>query len=462
MTNNFFEPQEINLQTQPLPTYIDSDGVFKINTPMLSTYNFDGLIPKYDGPLSASAVKPGYLIQLDAGGQYYPVVSVESDDDVLDNTGIVTINYIDNLGNTESESYAETDQVNVIYENWDEKIVGSQGWGITSGGNAIFTNVAVRGDLEASTLDVGGVNGITYDGSTVIIGADVVVNAPIEFNGVTQEQLDSELAGYIPDGGAAGDIVSTNTKITGGNIETGIIRSTGYQGPGTGSAFSTIGMLINLDNGGIASKNFRVDPQGNAEFRGSITGSQIIGSSFQTATSGRRIQMDTAGGYNNRISLYSQDNILAGTIGGDSYIENGITYSRVGIIAQTGNRAIFSLDSRSGGDGRVVLGDFDSDTNAIVTRTNLGVAGSIVSGASFPVGSGGGSILCYGNITAIGPGKFFGDGSELTGIASTSGYRNAGSNGGGTAPIGGNKITFSAGAPPGSGRTTGDVHLRYT
>lgn len=280
MTTNAFSPQEVNLQIQPLPTYIDSDGSFKINTPMLSTYNFDGMIPKKQEPILVTEVKPGYLVQIVSGGDYYPVVSIEKDDLDLENTGFVTINYINSLGNTASEDYLISDTIEAIYEDWNEKILGSQGWGITAGGNAIFTNVGVRGEIEATTLDVGGINGITYDGSTVIIGASVVVNAPITFNGVTPEELDAELAGYIPNGGAASDIVTNQTTITGGNISTGRIKSSGYSGPGTGSAFSTAGMLINLDDGSMSAPKFRVDRQGNAFFSGSVTGSTISGATI--------------------------------------------------------------------------------------------------------------------------------------------------------------------------------------
>lgn len=273
MTDNNFNSEEINLQLQPLPAYIDSNGAFKLNTPMLSSYDFDGSIPKITGLVNAGNIKPGYLIQLTVGGEYFPVTSIEKEDPILEDspTGIITINYLNNQGTTIAVQYNETDSITAVYEDWDNKIVGNRGWGITSGGNAIFANVGVRGEIEATTMDIGGETGITYDGSTVIIGASVVVNAPITFNGVTPESLSASLAGYIPDGTAALDIITNQTTITGGNISTGKIKSGGYSGPGTGSAFSTAGMLINLDDGGIASKNFRIDPSGNAFFQGNIT-----------------------------------------------------------------------------------------------------------------------------------------------------------------------------------------------
>jgi hypothetical protein len=82
----------------------------------------------------------------------------------------------------------------------------------------------------------------------------------------------------IPVGGAAADIITTSTTITGGNISTGVIRSGGFASPGSvtdGSVFSTVGMAINLDNGAITAKNWKVDTSGNLSLIGAIAGGTI-------------------------------------------------------------------------------------------------------------------------------------------------------------------------------------------
>lgn len=257
MSENTFNPLEINLQTQPLPTYIDADGSFKLNTPMLSSFDFDGLIPKFDGNINAIDVKPGYMIQA-VTGEYFPVISVEYDEDDMEDvpSGIVTINYLDDQGNIVSVDYDEADPVAVVYEDWEEKSLGTQGWGITAGGNAIFTNVAVRGRIEAEEGYISGNLTIGSGGSTTL--DDVA----------TSEDLD----GYIPDGQAAADIITNSTTITGGNISTGQIQSSGYSGGNVyGTAFSTAGAAFNLDYGTITTPNFRIDSSGNAVFNGNIT-----------------------------------------------------------------------------------------------------------------------------------------------------------------------------------------------
>ena len=313
MSENTFDSQEINLQFQPLPAFIDTDGSFKLNTPMLSSFDFDGSIPKRDEPVDAIEVKPGYLIQIESGGEYFPVVSVEYDELDIEDTGIVTINYIDDQGNTISADYDETDQISAVYEDWDEKVLGSQGWGITAGGNAIFTNVAVRGDLEATTLNVGGDDGITYDGTEVIIGASVSILGSLTIGDVedyldeNNYATDTDLAGYIPDGYAASDIISNGTTITGANIFTGTIQSQNYSY--TSGNFSNYGMRIGLDgNGYIRSPGFYFDTSGNAYFKGDISaatgtftgdlsgadisGGTITGSRIQTRTGTSYIRID--------------------------------------------------------------------------------------------------------------------------------------------------------------------------
>ena len=90
--------------------------------------------------------------------------------------------------------------------------------------------------------------------------------------------------------GLAKTDMSNVTTIDGGKITTGIIRNSTQSGPSDGSDYSTSGMAINLNNGTITAKQFRVDASGNAFFLGTlssgislsapnITGGSITGAS---------------------------------------------------------------------------------------------------------------------------------------------------------------------------------------
>ena len=109
-------------------------------------------------------------------------------------------------------------------------------------GTAAFQQLTIAGDVVIGSTP----------GSTIASGA---------FRGSTSLQP----------GGAASDINSNSTTISGGKIRTGTIESTGYTY--TSGNFSTAGMQINLDNGAIRSKNFGIDSAGNAFFNGQVTAS---------------------------------------------------------------------------------------------------------------------------------------------------------------------------------------------
>jgi hypothetical protein len=64
-------------------------------------------------------------------------------------------------------------------------------------------------------------------------------------------------------------VESKVTIITGGKVQTGTIASTGYIF-NSGTGYATTGMSINLDNGSIISKQFKIDSNGTASFKGSL------------------------------------------------------------------------------------------------------------------------------------------------------------------------------------------------
>ena len=154
----------------------------------------------------------------------------------------------------------------------------------------------------------------------------------------------------------------------------------------------------------------------------------------------------------------------SGIIGGSTFgwnIGSGYLYGS-GISLATG------LDGGNGGiyfsnGGADILAPgifYDSFNSAIAIQGSFQDAKKNIRLVAGTGGGGGtrGTVTIIGNVSITGNLSVSGTG----GGGGSDGYRNAGSNGGGTAPSGGNKITFSATAPPSSGRTTGDVHLRYT
>jgi len=69
---------------------------------------------------------------------------------------------------------------------------------------------------------------------------------------------------------AAGAQLGAATKISGNTIKTGKILSNNHSGTSNGSAMSSAGMAIDLDNGAISAKNFRIASDGSAVFSGTM------------------------------------------------------------------------------------------------------------------------------------------------------------------------------------------------
>ena len=78
--------------------------------------------------------------------------------------------------------------------------------------------------------------------------------------------------------------MSNVTTIDGGKITTGILRNSLQAGVTDGSNFSTSGMAINLNNGTITAKQFRINEQGSAFFLGTLSSGVAIDA--PTITSG--------------------------------------------------------------------------------------------------------------------------------------------------------------------------------
>jgi hypothetical protein len=75
----------------------------------------------------------------------------------------IVIEYLDNDQLVQVLSASVNDIFSVSYENWDGKDLGSTGWYLGNSGNAIFSNVAVRGRIEATEGVIEG--GLSLGGS---------------------------------------------------------------------------------------------------------------------------------------------------------------------------------------------------------------------------------------------------------------------------------------------------------
>jgi len=172
-----------------------------------------------------------------------------------------------------------------------------------------FAGLTTNWALGAPTFAAGNSNKYWYSTYTAIettAGGDTAVptfttvTQAIGFTGLvtfTSPDNISDGSGntseIIPKGSITNHIGGANvTTINGSKISTGTITSTKYTLLGSDTvasgSFTGGGTLFNLDNSGsIRSKNFYITPQGDAIFKGSITGGTIaIGSNFSVSNAG--------------------------------------------------------------------------------------------------------------------------------------------------------------------------------
>ena len=180
MSESFIEPDSLNTTFQSLSAIIDDDGATRFLNQELSSYNFDGFIPIETDTIKVNQLKPGdlFLPVGESTGILRAALKVEFDDPEMTDspTSNYIISYLGPNGDIQTVTYDSDDGIEVYFEDWDNKILGNTGWIITQAGNAIFSNVAVRGRIEAQEgfLENLGITGtLTMEaGGTINIGTD--------------------------------------------------------------------------------------------------------------------------------------------------------------------------------------------------------------------------------------------------------------------------------------------------
>lgn len=216
MVTKLFDPEEFNAAFKNLKIFSDGQGEDKLTSEGFASMNFDGLIPIEVDNFPAASIVPGMHISLTGSSDsttFYQVTSVtESDSDLT--ASPTQVSYIEYLGDNEEVNILETSSSNVysiFYENWDDKYLGTTGWYISSEGNAIFSNVAIRGRVEATEgsiegdLTLGGSFTASTNNGFLIISASGI-NSSTASGSFNVNNIDGSVQ-------ISGDIVATSGEI---------------------------------------------------------------------------------------------------------------------------------------------------------------------------------------------------------------------------------------------------------
>jgi len=218
---------------------------------------------------------------------------------------------------------------------------------------------------------------------------------------ITGYATSQDIAGFI----TAGQVNSNVTSISGSVITSGTIKSSNFPGAGNqganGTAYSSTGTAINLSDGTITSKSFRIDSDGNAFFKGSIdssatvsgvvlSGGEVRGGSINIGPTGGtpayKFSVDSLG------NLYAGSATIAGnitanalTINSSNYINSSGGFSLgSGILTYSGSDIIVGANFKFTPDTRVVNDDNDyGNSSSVSVNTN----GELTRGRTFYYGS---------------------------------------------------------------------------
>lgn len=225
-TNNFNSDGE-NEALVPLRTFSDGSGLARLDNVNLSSYTFDGAVPDTTINIVAASITPGMKISFTGsalGETFYRVLSNTNSnlDFEVNETGEVLIEYLDLEKNIQSITASVSDIFSVNYEDWNNKYLGTKGWYLSNDGNAIFSNVAVRGRIEATD---GKIEDLTIGSNSYsivnIVGVDIPSASVTGERGsfILTTNLDQKLF-YPGDNGKFENVISSGSffQLGPGNI----------------------------------------------------------------------------------------------------------------------------------------------------------------------------------------------------------------------------------------------------
>ena len=206
------------------------------------------------------------------------------------------------------------------------------------------------------------------------------------------------------------------TTINGGQITTGIIKSTGFSGTDDGSGYSTTGTAFNLVNGTISTPNFRVAADGSIVINGTInvTGGNASTQAFASSASAAAQSNAALDATTKSGNAYSQSVASASLYSGYAATSASVSASAAYIAAVSSASVMATSSSNAAYNSSTALlqtladghysGSFIGSTT--IYSPNIGGQNGYISNI-LRVGSGGAITLDGGNkMIYVGTGQY--------------------------------------------------------
>ena len=410
-------------------TEIDvQNPILYLNESSIASPVFDGNIPKIqktsllwsivDGEATIAATVGGMikLYDNDTASYLWHTVTdiiVNSPESSINPNDILTPNYIiitflgDGIDGSMRYDTPESTYVTTASESWGDKSLGTAGWILSSEGNSIFNNVAIRGEIEATSISINSneagdstTTGIYWTGDPedpLYIGSDVNILGTVTAEALTLNDYNywtPTLTGAeFRVGGATSGILwdgsnlNVNGNIVGGNI--GADEATGLQGWEVGTGYIASGSTtsyVALSSSSDFSSTYAIWAGGetastapfSVERDGTLNASNAVIEGEITATT---IDVGGANGI-----TYDGTTV---TIGSDVTINADVTVQGLQITSETGGN-VLTIDNNVSGtndgiyinannywytDGSFAVGN--STKSLVWDNTNLSLTGNI-------------------------------------------------------------------------------------
>ncbi len=168
-----------------------------------------------------------------------------------------------------------------------------------------FTNGA--GTLTPFSIDA--------TNSKINLTGDVV------FTSSSMPDFDQDVQSYI---NTVGEIFTSTTTISGGQITTGVIKNSAFSGNSNWNTFSNSGTGINLDLGAINAEKFFIAPDGTSSFTGSHAGGTLGGWEISPSRIYKESSQGAIGLNSNRsaLEIYDTNDAIVVDINNNSSLSN--------------------------------------------------------------------------------------------------------------------------------------------
>jgi|694.fasta_scaffold20399_5 hypothetical protein len=272
----------------------------------------------------------------------------------------------------------------LVYEDWEERNLGSDGWTISSSGNAIFNNLAVRGEINATSGNFDGF--LTVNNGSMKIGSNVnsakhasIQSFQIASNKVvltTTENHNFLLGESIVVEGI--DSISAMSP----TFPTSNLTVTGVSGNGTQITYTcanslVAGSIVNIT--GVSPSSYNLEQV--EVISATSTSFNVAGTTQTTYVSGGSVEVTSIPSNGVDINgTYFVSNITANTI---SYIftaNNSGPFTILNGVVSSGvlNNGIFINDNNYWyEDGNFKVGDYDAGVSWNPDLNILNVTGRI-------------------------------------------------------------------------------------